>query len=53
MLTGIVWEQYCACPVHIRSPLVSELGSGEFYQMMVMDGVVTKISSCEYVVTKK
>ena len=40
--TGIVWEWCCMCPVYIRMPHVTDLGSQEFQQMMVADVVVAK-----------
>ena len=49
---GIVWEQCCMCPVYVWMPHATYLGLQEFQQIMVVDVVVVKISSCEYVVTK-
>ena len=40
--TGIIWDQCCICPAYIRMPHVTDLGSQEFQQMMVVDAVVTK-----------
>ena len=40
------------CPVYAGMPHATYLWSQEFQQIMVMDVVVVKIFSCEYVVTK-
>ena len=49
---GIVQEWHCSCPAYVKMPHVTDLGSQEFNEQLVMDGVVMIISSCENVVMK-
>ena len=42
---GIAQEWCCVCPVHVRMSHATDLGSREFYRMMVLDVVVMKIFS--------